>query len=85
MLRALRFAITKNFALDTEIRACLLTPTFFRPRLAGVSVERVREELARCFSFNTRKTLSFLRDYPDLVDYTFTFERLWLKPTTEKR
>ena len=85
MLRAIRFALTKGFGLDHEIRACLLIPAFFEPRLQRVSVERVREELFKCFTHNTWDTMDLLTHYWEFGRFLFTFEGLWLKPTVEKR
>jgi tRNA nucleotidyltransferase (CCA-adding enzyme) len=85
MLRALRFSITKGFTLDDHIYRCLRDPFFFAPRLKGVSVERIREELVRCFQYDTNETLDTLVDYGDLRRYLFSIDALWLKPTLEAR
>lgn len=86
LLRAMRFAITKNLQPDTEIRSCLCDYKFLISRLTGVSVERVREELFKCFQYNTLVTLGFLRDYQALTAAIWTlYPTLWLKPTTETR
>jgi hypothetical protein len=49
-----------------------------------VSVERIREELLKCFKHDTIKTLRVLNDYPKLRNYIFKKNILWLKPTLEK-
>lgn len=85
MLRALRFAITKDFALDNSISECLYDEEFFEPRLKGVSQERIREELGKCFKHNTLETLEWLEIFPELRDFLFKDKGIWLKPTTETR
>jgi hypothetical protein len=49
-----------------------------------VSVERIREELFKCFKKDTIKTLKILNDYPALRNYIFKENILWLKPTLEQ-
>jgi tRNA nucleotidyltransferase (CCA-adding enzyme) len=85
MLRAIRFGITKNLTLDHDIKTCLSNPTFFGPRMVGVSVERIREELHKCFAYSTTATLYWLRTYDLFSHYLFDGKKLWLKPTLEAR
>ena len=76
-LRALRFQVTKAFipsettekALQDQKSICDL-----------VSLERIREELYKCFKFDTLKTLEILEKYPKI----WHREGLWFKPTFEK-
>jgi hypothetical protein len=57
-----------------------------------VSVERIREELNKMFSFNTAKSLELLVNfsqevkdvYPNFLSDLFEESGLWLKPTIEK-
>lgn len=84
MLRAIRFAITKDFLIDDDIVDCLRSPLFFVPRLMGVSQERIREELVKCFAHNTNATLNMLGLFPGLRHHLFRDTGLWLKPTMEK-
>lgn len=87
LLRAFRFMITKRMVLVTNISVLLRDQTFFEPRLAGVSIERIREELFKCFHHDTQVTLNYLNIYPDLRRYLFGLKEgvLWLKPTLEYR
>ena len=88
MLRALRFSITKGFILDSHILTCVMTPDFYRPRLRGVSTERIREELHKMFSYSTIATLMLFEDRPQLIDfrnYIIKQSGIWLKPTLEAR
>lgn len=82
LLRAIRFSITKGFTLSMSIQICLRTP-YYVDLLKNVSRERIREELLRCFSFNTLQTLNILNEYPLVRDFVFTNTTLWLKPTNE--
>ncbi len=63
-LRAIRFCITKGFDLDIrETQDAIMEPPC--NILDKVSVERIREELYRCFKCDTRRTLKFLYQIPD--------------------
>lgn len=85
MLRAIRFEITKGLIMDDDIVRCLSKRDFFTPRLVGVSSERIREELLKCFKHNTRETLLTLSEFESFSDYIFNYTGIWLKPTTEAR
>lgn len=49
-----------------------------------VSEERIREELTKCFKYNTLGILRYLSQLPELEEYIFKKTNLWLKPTNEK-
>lgn len=82
MLRAIRFAITKNMHMVPVIYDCLEDPDMV-DKLAKVSIERVREEMLKCFHHSTLDTLRLLGDLPLVRDVVFG-SGLWLKPTLEK-
>lgn len=79
VLRAVRFAITKGFALHGTIDAYIAQ--MGDGVLSGVSVERTREELLKCFNVDTLLTLRYLDTYPRLRDQCFGSGKLFLKPT----
>jgi tRNA nucleotidyltransferase (CCA-adding enzyme) len=79
MIRAIRFSITKNMNMNPEIVQCLFNSELIA-KLKNVSGERIREELRKCFKFNTMKTLEMLRDFPELSNAIFECG-LWLEPT----
>lgn len=84
MFRAIRFVITKDMRMHPDITGCLERPEFWKTRLAGVSVQRVREELTRCFAHDTNRTWDVLNEFPALRRHVFDKQRdLWLKPTLE--
>jgi tRNA nucleotidyltransferase (CCA-adding enzyme) len=85
MIRAIRFHVTKDLRIHNDIVECLMNPVFFVHNLRGVSAERVREELVKCFQHNTKLTLQVLNIFDDLRDYIFSCWGLWLKPTLEAR
>jgi poly(A) polymerase len=84
LLRAIRFAITKDFVITPPIVQQLLYFDY-DTKFSVVSEERIREELYKCFKFNTLKTLQYLGSYINLRDYIFKRTNLWLKPTNEKQ
>ena len=49
-----------------------------------VSIERIREELLKCFKHDTLRTLEMLDYFPVLKQYVFKNNVLWLKPTFEQ-
>lgn len=85
MLRALRFSITKYLQLDKSIAGLLNWPEFYGPRLVGVSLERIREELYKCFAFDTVRTFDIMSGYSGFFRYLLASGKLWLKPTLEGR
>lgn len=60
---------------------------FDAKKMSVVSVERIREELLKCFKHDTKRTLEFLRIIA-LANYPLYHEILpdgiWLEPTTKK-
>ncbi len=83
ILRALRFSITKGFVLSSDIHSQIKNYDY-DSKMGVVSTERIREELFKCFKYDTLKTLKTLHQYPDLTNYIFRGNNLWLKPTTEQ-
>lgn len=77
MLRAIRFAITKRFSLDISVIDAIEA----MGGLHGVSFERIREELLKCFEHDTLLTLAMLDDFPNILRYCFAGNKLILKPT----
>lgn len=83
LLRAIRFAITKDFSIKNEIEEIILNFDYNK-NFHVVSEERIREELYKCFKFNTIHTLGYLNKYKNLEKYIFNNTNLWLKPTNEQ-
>lgn len=80
IFRAIRFAITKGFTFHHDLALSILNNKF---NFNVVSKERVREELYKCFKYDTLRTLSYLDYYPKIKEYAFNNNVLWLKPTME--
>lgn len=78
-LRAFRFHITKDLVPD----AITMGAVYFRETdpLVNVSVERIREELVRCFKHDTVRTLKWLGRLP----LYWLKEPLWLTATLEEK
>lgn len=81
LLRAVRFSITKGFDISLDIHDCLTDPKMIKG-LENVSIERIYEEMYRCFKYDTLGTLRFLEIYNELRETLFS-GILWLKPTLE--
>jgi tRNA nucleotidyltransferase/poly(A) polymerase len=79
--RAVRLAVCKGFRINHEIANAInaMTPLQF----AGVSTERIREELVKCFRWDANRSFRFLMtDFPVLWDVV-NERGIWFKPTTE--
>lgn len=83
ILRAIRFAVTKGFTFEKNIDDAIFCYDYAN-KMSVVSTERIREELFKCFEFDTLKTLWYLNKYERLRDYIFSKTDLRLKPTMEK-
>lgn len=80
MLRAIRFSITKGFYIQSNIEDCLDDYKYVN-LLKNVSVERIREELVKCFAHSTPDTIAALNRYPKVRDFIFASGNLILVPT----
>lgn len=82
LLRALRFSVTKGFALHSDTLGVfqeLQNQNKFSEVLCSVSVERQREELTKMFRHDTMQTLRTLQEFPTLMELVFS--ELKLMPT----
>ena len=52
-------------------------------KMGVVSMERIREELFKCFKHDTQLTVATFLPYGQLFVYIFDNKGLWLKPTME--
>lgn len=92
IFRALRFVVTKDLVLDPKLFIAFKNRQVYEKLWRVVSIERIREELNKMFSFNTKKSLELLLEfseeikdvYPTFLSDLFCKTGLWLKPTTEK-
>lgn len=88
VVRAIRFCITKGFTPSKDIENIFLddSEVWVDRIINSVSMDRIRDELTKCFKFSTKRTVQFfaLNLSPQ---YLRLFEEtdLWLKPTTEKK
>lgn len=83
ILRAIRFCITKGFYIGVYMDG-VIQDYDYETKMKVVSIERIREELLKCFKHDTINTLRLLHEYPSLRNYIFANNILWLKPTFEK-
>jgi len=83
IIRAIRFCITKGFWMGPYMDG-IIQDYDYKNKMSVVSIERIREELLKCFKHDTLKTLKTLHEFPALRNYIFESNVLWLKPTFEK-
>lgn len=87
MLRAIRFRITKGFAIAPRVVEAMKQPELIERLKDTVSSERIREELKKAFQHDTLKTLRVLssvdENLPGFLDACFD-SGLRLEPTFKK-
>lgn len=83
VMRALRFAATKNFDIDADTWEAI-NSDFAADMLMKVSIERIREELEKMFLADTRWTLWILNDINIKVQDAIFRDGLRLMPTLKK-
>lgn len=83
VMRALRFAATKNFDIDADTWEAI-NSDFAADMLMKVSVERIREELEKMFLADTRWSLRILNNINIRVQDAIFRDGLRLMPTLKK-
>lgn len=89
ILRALRFSLTKDLEVHTDIMESMKQPDILDKLKKTVSQERIREEITKMMMCDTIKTMKLLvdidRDYiKGFLNIVFK-DTMWLKPTMEKK
>lgn len=82
ILRALRFKITRKFAFDPELISSLRSERI-ASGLKTVAVERIYEELKKCYEHNTWNTITLLRSYLAIESVIFRDIGLSLTPVVD--
>jgi tRNA nucleotidyltransferase (CCA-adding enzyme) len=82
VIRAIRFSITLGFSIESNLNYFITKckPKFFK----NIASERIYEEIKKCFTYSTFKTLNTLNKYPLFYDYCFS-EVLNLSPTIKTK
>lgn len=83
ILRCIRFSVTKGFEIPRKLKG-LIHNYSYNNNMKVVSEERIREELLKCFKYDTPKTISILGEFTNLSNYIWANTKLWLKPTSEQ-
>ncbi len=87
ILRAMRFNITRHFEFDNNLLIAMTSSEILDKLFTTVSLERIREELTKMFSYSTPNTLKFLNYIetisPGFIDKLFIYP-LKLLPSTKK-
>ena len=88
VLRALRFSVTKSFFVDQPLIDAMRQPDILQKLKETVSVERIREEVNKMMRHNTPASMTLLvafdSEVKGFLELVFG-DRMWLKPTMEKR
>lgn len=83
VIRYIRFSIVKGFVIDEKCSVCI-EEFDYNEKMYVVSEERIREEIYKCFNYDTYKTIIVLEKYNKLREYIFNKTNIWLKPTIKK-
>lgn len=67
IIRALRFIITKDFTVSNDLWEAMQQPNILQKLELTVSSERIREEIAKMFQFNTVRSFRLLMDVDEVV------------------
>lgn len=82
IMRAVRFAVTLGFTIDTATAAAI---RHHRSMVLRAGHERIRQEMTKAFAADTVGTFRWLEEL-QLTSLVFSVESgTWLKPTNEKR
>lgn len=86
MLRAIRFSLTRGFSFGIEIINALENPELCELLSKNVSADRKRDEMYKCFAFDTISTMNTMEAYPGLAKAVFAGEtgKIWLMPTSKE-
>ncbi len=79
LLRAVRFSLVRGFRLDIDIQIALMDRDLIWG-LKKISLERIYEELKKCYEFNTFETMKFFRGFTTLENMIFGEMGLGLTP-----
>ncbi len=83
--RAVRFAVTKGFALDADLKFALRKVNVLHALQENISAERIKDELHRCFAYDSVATVSFLIwNYPESLS-VMRDKGIWLEPTMKSK
>jgi len=80
-MRAIRFAVTKDFAIDPDLAFAMRTVAVQTALVENIAAERIKDELHKCFAFNSVETIVFLmHNFPTYLDI-IQQKGIWLEPT----
>lgn len=71
-LRAIRFALTKNFVISDELEDALQSEAVLDSIVNKISDERKKDELNKMFFYDSVGAMEILMQYPVLTDAVFT-------------
>ncbi len=79
--RAVRFAITKGFEIEDSLAFAMRKVSVLWALEQNISAERIKDELHKCFAFDSVATIRFL--IRSFADYLTIMEQkgIWLEPT----
>ena len=83
--RAVRFSVTKGFFIEDDLAFAMNKVNVREALRNNISSERIKDELHRCFAFDTVGTIMFLAEhYPTYLNI-MTDKGIWLEPTLKDR
>lgn len=83
VVRALRFAVTKDFGIEYDTSAAMKNVAVLDALRDNIATDRIRMELHQMFSHNTIAALNVLHNCWPVSNVIFKDHDIWLKPTVE--
>lgn len=84
IFRAIRFKLQTGFQFDEDIVEFLDSYSNAQ-YVENISVDRVRDELTKCFKINNAASIHHVHRYIHFFAHAMIHDGLWLKPTTESK
>ncbi len=84
-VRAIRFAVTKDFTIDSDLKNAMETREVELALMSNISDERISDELSKMFRFNTLASLRILDEFIGLRRAIFHSGRISLDSTMKTR
>lgn len=83
--RAIRFAITKGFYIDNDLKHAMKTVSVLDSLVDNISADRIKDEMHKCFAYDSVKTMTFMvLNYPEYLAI-MQDKGIWVEPTLKGR
>lgn len=81
VVRALRFTVTKQMQIDSELQHAMYNMQVIDALADNVAADRIRIELSKMFAEDPIRSMTLLNQYPDIRNMIFGYKGMNLQPT----